>query len=117
MDPSAPELNAQLGLDAAGEFGIWPLLTAQELTSDPDPLAMVMFLSQFYQLLKDTAPPAGSLRDSSDLRLALVTPVFLLSRLGLSPSRRRNTEVSPPALRLLLLLPLPLLFLFPPNVV
>ncbi|XP_075900097.1 LOW QUALITY PROTEIN: protein-methionine sulfoxide oxidase mical3b [Nelusetta ayraudi] len=93
LDQSEEELNTQLALDAAGEFGIWPLMTAQEMTSaDPDPLAMVMFLSQFYQLLKDTAPPAGALRGSSDLRLALITPAFLLSRLGLSPSRRRNTE-------------------------
>lgn len=124
LDQSKEELNAQLALDAAVEFGIWPLMTAQEMTSaEPDPLGMVMFLSQFYQLLKDTAPPAGerkecykraqcrecctkpigcdvitscsgSLSRSSDLRLALVTPAFLLSRLGLSPSRRRDTEVS-----------------------
>lgn len=67
MDQSEEELNTQLALDAAGEFGIWPLMTAQEMTSaDPDPLAMVMFLSQFYQLVKDTAPPAGETRERSE---------------------------------------------------
>lgn len=62
LDELAAEDNARLGLDVAErEFGISPLMTAQEMSSagEPDSLSMVMYLSQFYQLLKDTPPPAG----------------------------------------------------------
>ncbi|KAM9334915.1 protein-methionine sulfoxide oxidase mical3b [Symphorus nematophorus] len=95
LDKSSVEENTRLGFDVAEtEFGISPLMTVDEMSSvgEPDSLSMVMYLSQFYQLLKDTAPPAGSLTQSSDLRSALITPASLLSRLGLSPSRKRNTK-------------------------
>lgn len=36
---------------------------------------------------------SGCLSQSSDLRSALITPASLLSRLGLSPSRKRNPKV------------------------
>ncbi|XP_038550613.1 protein-methionine sulfoxide oxidase mical3a-like isoform X2 [Micropterus salmoides] len=97
LDESSVEENTRLGFDVAErEFGISPLMTVEEMSSvgEPDSLSVVMYLSQFYQLLKDTPPPAvsGCLSQSSDLRSALITPASLLSRLGLSPSRKRNPK-------------------------
>ncbi|CAJ1054454.1 protein-methionine sulfoxide oxidase mical3a-like isoform X2 [Xyrichtys novacula] len=95
LDESSVEENTRLGFDVAEqEFGISPLMTAEEMSSvgEPDSLSMVMYLIQFYQLLKDTPPPAGYLSQISDLRSALITPASLLSRLGLSPSRKRNPK-------------------------
>ncbi|XP_051248611.1 protein-methionine sulfoxide oxidase mical3b isoform X2 [Dicentrarchus labrax] len=95
LDEASVEENTRLGFDVAErEFGISPLMTVDELSSvgEPDSLSMVMYLTQFYQLLKDTPPPAGCLTQSSDLRSALITPASLLSRLGLSPSRKRNPK-------------------------
>ncbi|XP_065807295.1 protein-methionine sulfoxide oxidase mical3b isoform X2 [Labrus bergylta] len=95
LDESLVEENTRLGFDVAErEFGIPPLMTVEEMSSlgEPDSLSMVMYLIQFYQLLKDTAPPAGGLSQISDLRSALITPASLLSRLGLSPSRKRNPK-------------------------
>ncbi|KAM4615674.1 protein-methionine sulfoxide oxidase mical3b [Polymixia lowei] len=86
------EENTRLGFDVAErEFGISPLMTVEEMSSvgEPDTLSMVMYLSQFYQLLKDTLPSSESLSQSPDLRAALIAPASLLSRLGHSPSRKR----------------------------
>ncbi|XP_070784724.1 protein-methionine sulfoxide oxidase mical3b-like [Enoplosus armatus] len=95
LDESSVEENTRLGFNVAErEFGISPLMTVEEMSSvgEPDSLSMVMYLSQFYQLLKDTPPSVGCLSQSSDLRSALITPASLLSRLGLSPSRKRNPK-------------------------
>ncbi|XP_071359121.1 protein-methionine sulfoxide oxidase mical3b-like isoform X3 [Trachinotus anak] len=95
LDQSSVEENTRLGFDVAEqEFGIPPVVTVEEMWSggEPDSLSMVMYLSQFYQLLKDSPPPAGSLSHSSDLRSALITPASLLSRLGHSPSRRKKPK-------------------------
>lgn len=62
LDESSAEENTHLAFDVAErEFGISPLVTVEEMLSvqEPDSLSMVMYLSQFYQLLKDTSPPAG----------------------------------------------------------
>lgn len=86
------EDNVQLGFDVAEQgLGICPVMSVEEMSSagGPDSLSMVMYLSQFYQLFKDTRPAAGlSGCWSSDLRPALLTPAVLLSRLGHSPSRK-----------------------------
>ncbi|XP_034529822.1 protein-methionine sulfoxide oxidase mical3a-like isoform X2 [Notolabrus celidotus] len=95
LDKSSVEENTRLGFDVAErEFGISPLMTVEEmsLVGEPDSLSMVMYLIQFYQLLKDTPPPAGCLSQISDLRSALIAPASLLSRMGLSPSRKRNPK-------------------------
>ncbi|XP_067347194.1 protein-methionine sulfoxide oxidase mical3b isoform X4 [Channa argus] len=95
LDESAVEENTRLGFDVAErEFGISPLMTVEEMSSveEPDSLSMVMYLSQFYQLFKDTPPSAGVLCQNADLRSALITPASLLSRLGHSPSRKRNPK-------------------------
>ncbi|XP_056879350.1 protein-methionine sulfoxide oxidase mical3b-like isoform X2 [Takifugu flavidus] len=89
LDPMSVEDNTRLAFDVAEqEFGIPPLISVEEMSSagEPDSLSMVMYLSQFYQLFKDTPPPADCW--SSDLRSALITPAVLLSRLGHSPSRK-----------------------------
>ncbi|GAA6235065.1 protein-methionine sulfoxide oxidase mical3a-like [Lates japonicus] len=96
LDEWSVEENIRLGFNVAErEFGISPLMTVEEMLSvgEPDSLSMVMYLSQFYQLLKDSAPPAGCLYQSADLRSALITPASLLSRLGHSPSRKRNPKL------------------------
>ncbi|XP_054862726.1 protein-methionine sulfoxide oxidase mical3b isoform X4 [Amphiprion ocellaris] len=95
LDESSVEENTRLGFDVAEqEFGISPLMTVEEMSSvrEPDSLSMVMYLSQFYQLLKDSTRPSGCLTQSSDLRSALISPAFLLSRLATSPSRKRNPK-------------------------
>ncbi|XP_055367841.1 protein-methionine sulfoxide oxidase mical3a-like isoform X2 [Betta splendens] len=95
LDETLVEDNTRLGFDVAEqEFGISPLMTVEEMLSveEPDSLSMVMYLSQFYQLLKDSPPPAGGLCHNADLRSALITPASLLSRLGHSPSRKRNPK-------------------------
>ncbi|KAK5601124.1 hypothetical protein CRENBAI_003912 [Crenichthys baileyi] len=95
LDESSVEENVQLAFDVAErEFGISPLMTVEEMSSvgKPDSLSMVMYLSQFYQLHKESLRPAGSLIQNADLRAALITPASLLSRLGASPSRRRNPK-------------------------
>ncbi|XP_070410192.1 protein-methionine sulfoxide oxidase mical3b isoform X2 [Nothobranchius furzeri] len=95
LDESLVEENIRLAFSVAEqEFGIPPLMTVEEMLSEgePDCLSMVMYLSQFYQLLKDPPPPAGCLSQTADLRAALITPASLLSRLGSSPSRKRNPK-------------------------
>ncbi|XP_027899055.1 protein-methionine sulfoxide oxidase mical3a-like isoform X2 [Xiphophorus couchianus] len=95
LDESSVEENIRLAFDVAEqEFGISPLMTVEEMSSvgEPDSLSMVMYLSQFYQLHKESLHPAGSLSQNADLRAALFTPVSLLSRLGTSPSRKRNPK-------------------------
>ncbi|XP_053271329.1 protein-methionine sulfoxide oxidase mical3a [Pleuronectes platessa] len=95
LDESLVEENTRLGFDVAEqELGISPLMSVEEMLSvgEPDSLSMVVYLSQFYQLLKDSPPPAGCLSRSSDLRSALVTPASLISRLGQSPSRKSNQK-------------------------
>ncbi|XP_055087465.1 protein-methionine sulfoxide oxidase mical3b isoform X2 [Periophthalmus magnuspinnatus] len=92
LDISEEEENIQLAFDVAERvLGISPLMTVDEMLSvgEPDSLSMVMYLSQFYQLLSNT-PPTGSLSQFTELRGALITPVSLLSRLGYSSSRKRT---------------------------
>uniref|UniRef100_H3CCS2 F-actin monooxygenase n=1 Tax=Tetraodon nigroviridis TaxID=99883 RepID=H3CCS2_TETNG len=90
LDQASGGQNARLGLDLAEqELGICPLVSVEEMSSEggPDWLSMVMYLSQFHQLFKDTPPPAGLLSRRPDLRSALLTPAVLLSRLGHGSSR------------------------------
>lgn len=56
------EMNNQLAFDIAEkEFGISPIMTGKEMSVvvEPDKLSMVMYLSQFYEMFKDTVPPGG----------------------------------------------------------
>ncbi|XP_070996952.1 protein-methionine sulfoxide oxidase mical3b-like isoform X3 [Oncorhynchus clarkii lewisi] len=89
------EVNMRLGLEVAEkEFGISPVMTVEEMASvsETDTLCMVMYLSQFHQLFKDALPPSESQTESPDGRAAVIGPASLLSRLGQSPSRKRNPK-------------------------
>lgn len=62
LDEKDYEKNNQLAFDIAErEFGISPCMTGKEMSSvvEPDKLSMVMYLSQFYEMFKDTVPPGG----------------------------------------------------------
>ncbi|XP_048113059.1 protein-methionine sulfoxide oxidase mical3a isoform X19 [Alosa alosa] len=55
--------NNQLAFDVAErEFGISPIMTGKEMSvvAEPDKLSMVMYLSQFYEMFKDTLPPSDN---------------------------------------------------------
>ncbi|KAM6895662.1 protein-methionine sulfoxide oxidase mical3b [Xenentodon cancila] len=97
LSESSKEENIRFAFNVAErEFGISPLMTVEEMASvaEPDSLSMVMYLSQFHQLLKDSPSPAGCLSQSADLRSALIAPASLLSRLGTSPSRKRKVPAA-----------------------
>lgn len=64
LDEKDYEQNNQLAFDVAErEFGISPCMTGKEMSSvvEPDKLSMVMYLSQFYEMFKDTVPPGGKM--------------------------------------------------------
>ncbi|NXH88505.1 MICA3 monooxygenase, partial [Edolisoma coerulescens] len=57
LDEHDVERNNQLAFDIAEkEFGISPIMTGKEMASvgEPDKLSMVMYLTQFYEMFKDT---------------------------------------------------------------
>lgn len=75
LEAAAAEENIRVGFEAAERaFSISPLMTAEELSAaaEPDALSMVMYLSQFYQLLRDSPPPAGQ-RPHDHLTAVLMT--------------------------------------------
>uniref|UniRef100_A0A9J7XYC2 F-actin monooxygenase n=1 Tax=Cyprinus carpio carpio TaxID=630221 RepID=A0A9J7XYC2_CYPCA len=91
LEESEAELNGQLGLDMAEqEFGICPIMTGKEMSTleESDSLSMVMYLSQLYELLKDTAPA----EEKAVLFSSTSSPISLLSKLGQSLSRKRNPK-------------------------
>lgn len=52
------EKNNQLAFDIAErELGISPIMTGKEMASvgDPDKLSMVVYLSQFYEMFRETS--------------------------------------------------------------
>lgn len=56
------EKNNQLAFDIAEkEFGISPIMTGKEMASvgEPDKLSMVMYLTQFYEMFKDSLSSNG----------------------------------------------------------
>lgn len=87
LDEAAVEENLRLAFDVAEcEFGISPLMTVEEMLSvaEPDSLSMVMYLSQFYQLLSNT-PPSGettcdcSVYDCKTAGMSALTACFCMS--------------------------------------
>ncbi|XP_029597924.1 protein-methionine sulfoxide oxidase mical3a [Salmo trutta] len=95
LEEDEGEVNMRLGLEVAEkEFGISPVMTVEEMSSvsETDTLCMVMYLSQFHQLFKGALPPSESQTESPDGRAAVISPASLLSRLGHSPSRKRNPK-------------------------
>ncbi|XP_070971247.1 protein-methionine sulfoxide oxidase mical3a-like isoform X6 [Oncorhynchus clarkii lewisi] len=103
LDERDQQKNNQLGFDVAErEFGISPCMTGKEMSqvSEPDKLSMVMYLSQFYEMFKDTVPPgAGDNQNMSpEEKAALInstkSPISFLSKLGqsIAISRKRNPK-------------------------
>lgn len=65
MDEQNVEKNNQLAFDIAEkELGISPIMTGKEMASvgEPDKLSMVMYLTQFYEMFKDSLSSSGELR-------------------------------------------------------
>uniref|UniRef100_A0A672G781 F-actin monooxygenase n=1 Tax=Salarias fasciatus TaxID=181472 RepID=A0A672G781_SALFA len=98
LDERDQEKNNQLGFDVAEkEFGISPCMTGKEMSSvvEPDKLSMVMYLSQFYEMFKDTVPPGGeNPEDKAALIASTKSPISFLSKLGqsIAISRKRNPK-------------------------
>ncbi|XP_057691561.1 protein-methionine sulfoxide oxidase mical3a isoform X6 [Corythoichthys intestinalis] len=101
LDEQDQEKNNQLGFDVAErEFGISPCMTGKEMSSvvEPDKLSMVMYLSQFYEMFRDTVPPGDNQNLSPEEKVALMastkSPISFLSKLGqsIAISRKRNPK-------------------------
>uniref|UniRef100_A0A8C1I8V1 F-actin monooxygenase n=1 Tax=Cyprinus carpio TaxID=7962 RepID=A0A8C1I8V1_CYPCA len=101
LDEKDMEKNNQLGFDVAEkEFGISPIMTGKEmsLVVEPDKLSMVMYLSQFYEMFKDTVPPGENHNMSPEEKAALIastkSPISFFSKLGqsIAISRKRNPK-------------------------
>lgn len=62
LDEQNVEKNNQLAFDIAEkELGISPIMTGKDMASvgEPDKLSMVMYLTQFYEMFKDSLPSSG----------------------------------------------------------
>ncbi|NXA95041.1 MICA3 monooxygenase, partial [Melanocharis versteri] len=101
LDEHDVEKNNQLAFDIAEkEFGISPIMTGKEMASvgEPDKLSMVMYLTQFYEMFKDTIPSSDSLDLNAEEKAALIastkSPISFLSKLGQSISRKRTPKVT-----------------------
>uniref|UniRef100_A0A673GQG3 F-actin monooxygenase n=1 Tax=Sinocyclocheilus rhinocerous TaxID=307959 RepID=A0A673GQG3_9TELE len=99
LDEKDVEKNNQLAFDVAEkEFGISPIMTGKEMSVlvEPDKLSMVMYLSQFYEMFKDTVPPGGELypEEKAALIASTKSPISFLSKLGqsIAISRKRNPK-------------------------
>ncbi|XP_067246175.1 protein-methionine sulfoxide oxidase mical3a isoform X31 [Chanodichthys erythropterus] len=101
LDEKDVEKNNQLAFDVAEkEFGISPIMTGKEMSGvvEPDKLSMVMYLSQFYEMFKDTVPPGENHNLSPEEKAALIastkSPISFFSKLGqsIAISRKRNPK-------------------------
>ncbi|KAI4904471.1 hypothetical protein NFI96_015129 [Prochilodus magdalenae] len=101
LDEKNVETNNQLAFDVAEkEFGISPIMTGKEMSVvvEPDKLSMVMYLTQFYEMFKDTVPPGENHNLSPEEKAALIastkSPISFLSKLGqsINISRKRNPK-------------------------
>ncbi|NWH47150.1 MICA3 monooxygenase, partial [Fregata magnificens] len=99
LDEHNVEKNNQLAFDIAEkEFGISPIMTGKEMASvgEPDKLSMVMYLTQFYEMFKDTIASSDSLDLNAEEKAALIastkSPISFLSKLGQSISRKRTPK-------------------------
>ncbi|XP_075711795.1 F-actin-monooxygenase MICAL3 [Rhinoderma darwinii] len=98
LDERNVETNNQLAFDIAErELGISPIMTGKEMASvgDPDKLSMVVYLSQFYEMFKETAN-SGDADQNLDEKAALLastkSPISFLSKLGQTISRKRTPK-------------------------
>nr|XP_048684068.1 F-actin-monooxygenase MICAL3 isoform X3 [Caretta caretta] len=103
LDERNVEKNNQLAFDIAEkEFGISPIMTGKDMASvgEPDKLSMVMYLTQFYEMFKDSIPSSETLDLNAEEKAALIastkSPISFLSKLGQSISRKRTPKVAIP---------------------
>ncbi|XP_045410561.1 F-actin-monooxygenase MICAL3 isoform X4 [Lemur catta] len=99
LDEQNVEKNNQLAFDIAEkELGISPIMTGKEMASvgEPDKLSMVMYLTQFYEMFKDSLPSSDTLDLNAEEKAALIastkSPISFLSKLGQTISRKRSPK-------------------------
>ncbi|XP_059880018.1 F-actin-monooxygenase MICAL3 isoform X2 [Delphinus delphis] len=99
LDEQNVEKNNQLAFDIAEkELGISPIMTGREMASvgEPDKLSMVMYLTQFYEMFRDSLPSRDALDLNAEERAVLVastkSPISFLSKLGQTISRKRSPK-------------------------
>ncbi|XP_043373534.1 F-actin-monooxygenase MICAL3 isoform X10 [Dermochelys coriacea] len=99
LDECNVEKNNQLAFDIAEkEFGISPIMTGKDMASvgEPDKLSMVMYLTQFYEMFKDSIPSSEALDLNAEEKAVLIastkSPISFLSKLGQSISRKRTPK-------------------------
>ncbi|XP_053081528.1 F-actin-monooxygenase MICAL3 isoform X17 [Acinonyx jubatus] len=99
LDEQNVEKNNQLAFDIAEkELGISPIMTGKEMASvgEPDKLTMVMYLTQFYEMFKDSLPSSDALDLNAEEKAVLIastkSPISFLSKLGQTISRKRSPK-------------------------
>ncbi|XP_040830489.1 F-actin-monooxygenase MICAL3 [Ochotona curzoniae] len=99
LDEQNVEKNNQLAFDIAEkELGISPIMTGKEMASvgEPDKLSMVMYLTQFYEMFRDSLPASDSLDLNAEEKAVLIastkSPISFLSKLGQTISRKRSPK-------------------------
>ncbi|XP_072256110.1 F-actin-monooxygenase MICAL3 isoform X19 [Pyxicephalus adspersus] len=98
LDERDVERNNQLAFDIAErELGISPIMTGKEMASvgEPDKLSMVVYLSQFYEMFKETAGSDNTDPNADEKAALLATaksPISFLSKLGQTISRKRTPK-------------------------
>lgn len=99
LDEQNVEKNNQLAFDIAEkELGISPIMTGKEMASvgEPDKLSMVMYLTQFYEMFRDSLPSSDALDLNAEEKAVLIastkSPISFLSKLGQTISRKRSPK-------------------------
>ncbi|XP_073506537.1 F-actin-monooxygenase MICAL3 isoform X19 [Phyllobates terribilis] len=98
LDERNVEKNNQLAFDIAErELGISPIMTGKEMASvgEPDKLSMVVYLSQFYEMFKETNNTEDAdqnLEEKAALLASTKSPISFLSKLGQTISRKRTPK-------------------------
>ncbi|XP_070125863.1 F-actin-monooxygenase MICAL3 isoform X36 [Equus caballus] len=99
LDEQNVEKNNQLAFDIAEkELGISPIMTGKEMASvgEPDKLSMVMYLTQFYEMFKDSLSSRDALALNAEEKAVLIastkSPISFLSKLGQTISRKRSPK-------------------------
>ncbi|EGW04922.1 Protein MICAL-3 [Cricetulus griseus] len=99
LDEQNVEKNNQLAFDIAEkELGISPIMTGKEMASvaEPDKLSMVMYLTQFYEMFKDSLSSSDTLDLNAEEKAILIastkSPISFLSKLGQTISRKRSPK-------------------------
>ncbi|XP_040201292.1 F-actin-monooxygenase MICAL3 isoform X18 [Rana temporaria] len=98
LDERDVEKNNQLAFDIAErELGISPIMTGKEMASvgDPDKLSMVVYLSQFYEMFRETSGSDNADPNTDEKAALLATaksPISFLSKLGQTISRKRTPK-------------------------